>query len=297
MRRSCSSRPRRTAHTLAVLGALLILPVCHSRKAGAEAITGVCPDGSVFVVQQREQIPCSHSKEVEPSQVPPLRPEYMPSPYSWQLWNEERNPNNPYNLIDVGRKIRQARPGAQPPPTPEGAAARTPSVASAPPGPSSGVVQAPVEPLDLGLSDQELRDLYEIVQLSQRRTPATLSREDAAGRGLFQVEVAHSQAFEQRLKKAWTSRGGLGHSRVLLFTAVSKSPSPFHANFTFVQGHLTYQPDARDPRQIGLLQGHLGNLKPGDVVLGYVVLPETMDLRGRLDVWWNDRRASMHFGG
>lgn len=289
-----SSWPRRTARSLTILGGLLVLPAWPASRAAAEVITGVCPDGSVYIVHERDQIPCSRSKEVEPSDVPPLRPQYMPAPYTWQLWNQQHDPNNPYNLVDPAEKVRSARPPTRPSEAAGRRAGHPPAVASAPPPEPAPV---PVQPLDLGLSDQELRDLYTIVQLSQKRMPATLSRETAGGRGLFQVEVAHSQAFEARLKQAWASRGGLGKSRVLLFTAVSKSPSSFHANFTFVQGHLTYQPDASNPRQIGLLQGHLGDLAAGEVVLGYVVLPDTMDLRGRLDVWWNDRRASMNFGG
>jgi hypothetical protein len=289
-----SFSPRRAARSLAILGGLLALPIPPASRAAAEVITGVCPDGSVYIVHERDQIPCSRSKEVEPSDVPPLRPQYMPAPYTWQLWNQQNNPNNPYNLVDPARQIRAARPPTGPSGAARAPGTHPPAVSSAPPpeAPASAV-----GPLDLGLSDQELRDLYEIVQLSQKRMPATLTRETAGGRGLFQVAVAHSQAFEERLKQAWASRGGLGSSRVLLFTAVSKTPSPFHANFTFVQGHLTYQPDSNNPRQIGLLEGHLGQLDAGDVVLGYVVLPDTMDLRGRLDVWWNDRRASMNFGG
>ena len=42
------------------------------------SITGVCPDGSIYIVQHPESIPCRDSKAVDPSDVPPLKPEYLP---------------------------------------------------------------------------------------------------------------------------------------------------------------------------------------------------------------------------
>jgi len=263
-----------------------------------DAITGVCPDGSIYIVQRRAQIPCRASKEVEPSEVPPMRPQYMPSPYTWQVWNQANNPNNPYNLIDPARQLRGLRSGAAPPQgTPR---APLPAVSSPPPQASLPVAPAPpreVDALDLGLDDQEIQDLYLIVHLSQEQVPVTLKRESADGHTSFELRFAHSAAFENRLQAAWSSRGGLGNKRVLLFTAVAKRPEEFWANLTFVQAYLSYQPDAHDPSQLGILRGHLGALQPDEVILGYVVLPEAMKLAERLDVYWNDRRASAHFGG
>ena len=41
------------------------------------SITGVCPDGSIFIVQSPSTIPCRNSESVDPSHVPRLRPEYL----------------------------------------------------------------------------------------------------------------------------------------------------------------------------------------------------------------------------
>jgi hypothetical protein len=269
--------------------------------ARAEAITGVCPDGSIYIVRSEAQVPCSRSKRIEPHEVPPLRPEYLPSPYTWHVWQQRENPNNPYNLIDAARQVQglQAPPPAGGGPGAAGAAGMagavaTPPVSSPPPG-LPAPPPAPRGPLDLGLSDEELRDLFLIVELSQERTPARFRRETADGRGVFEVSLAWSAAFEKRLREAWASRGGLDGRRVLVFTALSKEPESFHANFSFVQGHLTYQPDARDPAQLGVLQGRLGDLEASEAVLGYVVLPDTMSLGESLDVFWNDRRTTVHF--
>gem|GEM_PF-964091 len=286
-------------------------------QASSEAITGVCPDGSVYIVQERAQIPCRASKEVDPSDVPPLRPEYLSSPYTWQVWNQVNNPNNPYNLIDAARRVRGLRSGALPQgaaptppqgprtalPPPHGARAAfppPPAVSAAPPQASLPVAPSAdgkVGALDLGLSDQQLEDLYLIVHLSQDHVPATLERESAEGQDLFEVRLAHSAAFENRLHAAWSSRGGIGNRRVLLFTAVAKRSEEFWANLTFVQEYLSYQPDAHDPSQLGILRGHLGALHSGDVILGYVVLPEAMKLAKNLDIYWNDRRTRARFGG
>jgi hypothetical protein len=270
--------------------AVLALGLTHAGEAPA-TLTGLCPDGSVFIVQSAAAIPCRDAKLVDPNEVPPLRPEYLPSPYTWQVYNETRNPNNPYNLIDAARQIRARESGG------EDSSTAPPAVGS---GPKAGALaeakpRAVVAPLDLGLADQELRDLFQIVQLSQEYTPASFARETADGRGVFEVFVAHSGAFEKRLREAWTSRGGLGGSRVLLFAALSKQPEEFFANFTFVQDHLTFQPDATSARQLGVLQGRLGSLQANELVLGYAVLPAQIDLSADLDIYWNDRRIAARF--
>jgi hypothetical protein len=281
---------------------LLVWPALGGYASPAGAITGICPDGSVFIVQHESQIPCRAAKEVEPSELPPLRPQYLPNPYTWQVYNELQDPNNPYNLIDSVRDIRAmqkrgAGSGAATeelsgaPPWDDGGQA--PSV-SAPP-PTQLASRPPVGPLDLGLADQELRDLYQIVELSQESTPAAFERRTADGRGVIRLSLARSLAFEQRLAGAWASRGGIGGSQVLLFTAVSKQRESFHPNLTFVQGHLTFQPAADNPIQLGVLQGRLGALEADEVVLGYVILPETMRLEDPIDVYWDDRQVSVQF--
>ena len=275
-----------------------------SEPATSAAITGLCPDGSVFIVQEQTAIPCRGAKLVTPDEVPPMRPEYLPSPYTWQVYNESRSPNNPYNLIDAARQIRAMDNGGDPATAPPAVSGSPPAVSAGPPGVSGGApteeVPRPVSletiaPLDLGLADQELRDLFQIVQLSQEYTPASFARETADGRGIFAVSLAHSGAFENRLREVWASRGGLADGRVLLFTALSKQPEEFFANFTFVQDHLTFQPDAASARQIGILQGRLGPLQANELVLGYVVLPDQIDLSAQLDIYWNDRRISPRF--
>ncbi len=287
-------RPRPSTKRSLLLGAALALGSAAPASAG---LTGVCPDGSMFIVQKAESIPCKNAKLVEPDEVPPIRPEYLPQPYTWQIYNQSQNPNNPYNLIDAAREIRALAEGGGVPQAPPGPGVSGPSGGGSPYGAAPPLPGGPAQvgPLDLGLSDEELQDLFMIVELSQEYVPARFRRETAGGSGVFEVSLARSEAFEDRLRDAWESRGGLGGSAVLIFSAVSKRPVRFHANLTFVQGHLTYQPDAANARQLGILQGRLGDLEGDELVLGYVVLPGQIDLRRELDVYWNDRRISVQF--
>ncbi len=60
--------------------------------AHASGIAGVCPDGSAFIVQSRKDVPCRRAKLVPPDELPPLRPELLPHPYTWHVDQEARDP-------------------------------------------------------------------------------------------------------------------------------------------------------------------------------------------------------------
>ena len=246
-------------------------------------------------MQEARQIPCANAKPVSTDEVPPIRPHYLPTPYTWKVWNERNDPNNPYNAIDAARQVRglETPPpapgtGTAPPAPGAGAAPSHEAAAAAPPSPAQG-------PQPLGLSEEELRDLFQIVELSQERAPARLARETAGGQGVFEVSFARSSAFEEMLQQSFAARGGLPTGGVLLFTARSVSAEQFYASFTFLQQHLTYQPDATDARQLGVLEGQLGALAAGEVVLGYVSLPPNFDPTQELDIYWDDRHTTVSF--
>ena len=273
---------------LAALGVLL----SAAAETAHASITGVCPDGSFFVVQRPESIPCSDAKQVEPGDLPPLKPELLPRPYAWEVFNQQQNPNNPYNLIDAARQVREARAAEA-----AGAALREPGK-SAPALESGASPQpappAPAEdgrPVDLGLSDEEARDLALIVDLSQQRAPAAFALGDGGAPRLW-VRVAPSSAFEARLREAWARRGRGIPGPVLLFSARAAAPTSFHPNFTFVQGHQAFHPDPEDPTQLGLIRGGVGDLAEDSDVLGYVVLPEQVQLAQPLDIYWDDRQIT-----
>jgi hypothetical protein len=243
----------------------------------------------MFIVSKPSDIPCSEAKLVEPHAMPPLRPELLPRPYGWQVFQEQQDPNNPYNLIDAARKVRGEEPvpeaveehAAVPPPQQDDRV--TPDPAPLPP------VSAPA-PARLALSPEEKRDLALIVELAQQRAPASFERR--GGSSPVVVRLAHSRAFEARLHEFLARRGGGAAGSVVLFTAAASEPSSFHAQFTFAQGHTAFHPEADDPAQFGLIDGRLGGLAAGESVLGYVVLPPLIDVSEPMDVYWNDRRLA-----
>lgn len=273
--------------------AVLLAALLAAPAAAAESIVGVCPDGSVFIVQSSLDVPCAEAKRVEPGQVPPIRPEYLPRPYQWEVFHAQQDPNNPYNLVDRARAVREAGvpPQQEPPETDE------PARPPAPPAPLPQVASAPTPApptpaarrLEVALSDEEKRDLALIVELSQGRAPATLSRE-SGGAPTLVLRLAHSAAFEGRLHAAAAAVGHPLNGPVVLFSAEAAAPESFHANLTFAQAHTAYHPEREDPAQFGLVDGHLGALEAGQRVLGYVVLPAGVDPSQPIDVYWNDRR-------
>ena len=279
-------------------GAVLAALLAGASPEARASVTGVCPDGSIFVVQRAESIPCSNAKQVEPGDVPPLKPELLPRPYAWEVFNQQQNPNNPYNLIDAARQVRETRAAeaaATAPREPVRAEATEQVTSSSPPAPPpQPAPSAPVDaagPLDLGLSENEARDLALIVDLSQQRAPAAFARGDG-GTPTLSVRVAPSTAFEARLREAWARRGRSVVGPVVLFSARAAAPESFHPNFTFVQGHQAFHPDPSDPTQLGLIRGDLGDLAPESDVLGYVVLPEQVELAQPLDIYWDDRQIT-----
>ena len=77
---------------------------------------------------------------------------------------------------------------------------------------------------------------------------------------------------------------------MLLFSVLAHQPEVFHPNFTFVQDHETFSPAPDDPAQFGFLDGAAGPLPAEGVALGYITIPDRMDLGRSLDLYWNDRR-------
>ena len=72
--------------------------------------------------------------------------------------------------------------------------------------------------------------------------------------------------------------GGIGAKTTQLFTAEALAPVVFHPNFTFAQGHTAFHANSEDPKQFGMLVGRPGALEAGTTLLGYVVLPPSIDL-------------------
>lgn len=282
--------PGRLARTASVAVLLFAGPTL------AESISGVCPDGSIFIVRSAAAIPCSDARQVEPEHMPPIKPQYLPRPYAWQLFQTRQDPNNPYNLVAAGREAGERASAGQPPsgvaPPPQAVAPTEVAAAVAPTPAAPPELRRPTAvSAELALSNDEIRALVSIVELSQDRAPATLSEPETADPEML-VRLARSAAFEARLHDAWAAAGQPIDGKVVVFAAEARAAYAFHANLTFAQGHIAYHPDPTDRRQFGLLRGRQGDLAAGEITLGYVVLPAQTDLSAPMDIYWNDRRIT-----
>jgi len=287
-----------------------IVSLCLLLAAAADAgITGVCPDGSIYIVPRAALIPCRDSKQVEPDEVPPIKPGMLPRPYGWEVFNRRNDPNNPYNLIDTGRAVRGEAPATQPEGTRAAPTTETPPPRnSQPERREAGPFARAATPLpavsarppaaasagrpDLALGPEEVRDLALIVEYSQRKAPATFARGGSPDSPGLVVRLAQSRSFEARLRDAARRAGWAVRGPVLLFTAVGADGETFYANLTFVQGHMAFHPDTGQYGELGLIEGRLGKLARDESVLGYVVLPDRMDPSQSMDIYWNDRQVT-----
>jgi len=274
------------------LGALVGLAV--SARADT-SLSGVCPDGSFFIVQTRAAIPCKNARLADPSELPPVRPYLLPKPYTWYVDQEARNPNNPYNVLATAQRIRDARAGI---PSDGGNAQRpageAPQATRSPPVPQGAQVAPPpaqsAQTAPVALGDSDLRDLVRLVALRQEAAPATLEIQNAHGQKSLKIEVAYSAAFEGFALQQLGRRAG--ESRVLVWTAQAERDADFHPNFFVVQSGRTFRPDPEKSGEIGFLLGAPGTLPSGEMAVGYLVMPANFDPAASLQVFWNDRSVS-----
>jgi hypothetical protein len=281
--------PRFLARSLAVsLGAATL-------AAGARAdttLSGVCPDGSFFVVQSRESVPCANPRFADPSDLPPVRPYLLPRPYTWYVDQEARSANNPYNVLDTAQKIRAARAGAaeataQPPVSARQAAGGAPTQARGVAPEAAQATRAPAAAPLVSLADEDLRDLVRLIALRQEAAPATLDLEDVHGRRALKIEIAYSSSFESYALQTLSREPAA--NRVLVWSAQAQRDTDFHPNFFVVQNGRTFRPDPQKPGDAGFLLGAPGALPGGEMAVGYLVIPASFDPRAPLEVFWNDR--------
>jgi hypothetical protein len=134
------------------------------------------------------------------------------------------------------------------------------------------------------MDDTEAQDLAMIVDLRQQNAPALIRDRGFQAR----LQIARSAAFEARMLAHLGALGVASDGRVVLFTADGEADGAFYGNLTFVQGGIAFHPDRSDASQLGVIRGQLGAIPDGSRVLGYVVLPDHLDLSVPIDIYWND---------
>jgi hypothetical protein len=274
--------------TLPSVGAACLLALAALPAAADSTLSGVCPDGSFFVVQSRSSVPCANPHFADAADLPPLRPHLLPRPYTWYVDQETRNPNNPYNLVEAAEKIRAARLGPKPGTEAAQAASEPPTALNAtmsrlpaPPAP-----RAPDAPL-IRLADDELRDLVRLIGLRQGDSPAQLSIANARGDARLRIQLAYSAAFEGYALATLGRNPAANH--VIVFASLAESDTEFQPNFFVVQSGRTFRPDPTSPSELGFLLGEAGKLPAGELAVGYLVVPATFDPQAPMELFWNDR--------
>jgi len=274
--------------SLSPLAAALSLLLAASPAAADSTLSGVCPDGSLFVVQSRSAVPCANPRFVDAGDMPPVRPHLLPRPYTWYVDHETRNPNNPYNLVEAAEKIRAARLGPKPgtetaQPAPEPAPALNATVGKLP----AGNPPPAFAPATIALADDELRDLVRLIGLRQTDSPAQFQIGDAKGDARLRIQLAYSASFES-FALATLDRDPAAH-RVIVFATLAEVDTDFQPNFFVVQGGRTFRPDPLNSTELGFLLGEAGNLPAGELAVGYLVVPASFDPHAAIELFWNDR--------
>jgi hypothetical protein len=277
MQRSSASfsqprRPRRL-RLVAGLGAMGLAALV---PAPSGALVAECEDGSVVLASRWEDVHCAGAVEVAPGETPRLgaarqldRPD----------WRRARRQHEAQRELDLETQIERARTGLRP----ERATLRP-----QPAAPRQAPGLPACEATRFELSQSEYDALSRFIELSQERAATHIDR-DAEGRA--RMRLAHSQAFEAKLRARLVAAGRDGAGTVLVFSLAphdARLGDPPH----FGQRGSTFRPQTPDPAQLGQIVRKGGPLDEPKTRLGYVVLPAGFELGRPLLLFWGDAVAA-----
>jgi len=228
--------------------------------SSARALIATCADGSVVFAKKWQDVRCSGAVEVAPEDVPQFG--FVPR-----------------DRVAEGRAFSRQHEAMRERDL-EAQLAALPAVAAQarPSGPALPLV---------ALSAAEYRDLAGIVALSQERAVVAIER----GAPPVQIRLAHSRAFEARLRSDLAARGSSAAGPILLFSVEPAAVGLGATPPSFAQRGVTFRPQPMDPSQLGWISG--ADAAPGRDAprLGYVALPAGFDLARPLVVFWGDAVA------
>jgi len=227
--------------------------------SAGHALIAACADGSVIFAKKWEDVRCAGAAEVAPQDVPQLG--FVPRDAAKQRQT-------------LRRELEAMREGDL-----EAQLAALPAV-GAPPG-ASGL------PL-VALGAAEQRDLARLIAVGRERAAASIERAAPHGR----IRLAHSRAFEARLRAGLGARGSSAPGPVLLFSLEPGAAGLGATPPCFAQGGVTFRPHPMDSGQLGWIAVAAGAPERGAPRLGYVVLPAGFDLARPLVVFWGDAVAA-----
>ncbi|MBW1688224.1 MAG: hypothetical protein JRS35_24570 [Deltaproteobacteria bacterium] len=229
--------------------------------ATARALIATCADGSVVFAKKWQDVHCSGAVEVAPEDVPQFG--YVP--------RDRAAERRAFSRQHEAMRERDL----------EAQLAALPAVAAQ--ARSTG----PALPL-VALSAAEYRDLARLVALSQERAAVAIER----GAPPVEIRLAHSRAFEARLRADLAARGSSAPGPILLFSVEPTAGSLGAMPPSFAQRGVTFRPQPMDPSQLGWIAGADAAPARGAPRLGYVALPAGFDLARPLVVFWGDAVAA-----
>ena len=227
----------------------------------ARALIAACADGSVVFAKRWEDVHCAGAVEVAPENMPQLG--YVPRDRSAERRAFSRQ-HEAMRERDLEAQL---------------AALPAPAIQARP--------SAPALPL-VALSAAEYRDLARLVALSQERAAVAIER----GAPPVQMRLAHSRAFEARLRADLAARGASAPGPILLFSVEPTAGSLGAMPPSFAQRGVTFRPQPMDRSQLGWIVGADAAPDRGAPRLGYVALPAGFDLTRPLVVFWGDAVAA-----
>jgi hypothetical protein len=240
-------------------------------------VVAACADGSVILAKKWAHVNCMGAVEVAPEDVPPIGSGKTPRTIAWSNFMREQEALRraagsefaPTNRIQNRARVA---PSNRRRPTLNTDAAPNPSQSRRP---------------SLKLAADEKRDLALLVDFSQRKIPAALVRTQA-GAKIAVMQVAHSKAFEAKLRavqqRTETARSG----PVLVFSLEPAGTDLSTTPLSFVQGGPGFHPSAGDPRELGWIEDGSAASATGSRALGYIVLPEFFDVSRPIAIFWGD---------
>lgn len=244
LRCPCPIAPRRL---LAVAGLCLGagLLVAAVLPTEARALVAACADGSVVLARGWRDVHCAGAVEVAPGTVPPMgMPKSLPTgvPQSFRRQLEAARER------DIDEQLA--------------------SVDAAPP------------PL-VSLDATQRRDLARFIELSQAAEAASIEREGGEAPPA-RMRIAHSRAFESKLRAVLAARGASAPGPILVFSLEPSAAAFADATPAFAQRGVTFRPRSGDRTQLGWLGERLG----------YLALPAGFELSRPLAIFWGDAVAA-----
>ena len=266
---------RRQSHRLlpsAGLAVCLVAAALLATPLPSHALVANCEDGSVVLAKRREDVRCSGATLVEPGAAPRLGPPRGPDAsfrHEARKLRELARERDLETQIERALAVERAQPRLAPSP--------------------------PAEPTRFELGTKEHDALARFIELSQQRARAAVAH-TRSDTGAARMRIAHSPAFETRLRGSPAARAIAGAGAVLVFALDSDGPTRDAARLSFAQRGTTFRPQASAASHLGWIVREGEEPLRGTSRLGYVVLPVGFDLERPLVVFWGDAVAAVKLG-